>query len=476
MSRADTLIRDQVTGQIVDQININRAVDEMRKLGIQDERFLSALKEMEAVRNFVGDSGSIIGNQSTKHGEIAEVVEVGVRRAKDAIEGKPFSATFDGVPRTGKTDYIEDGLDVQSKFINGVNKNLDSVIEHMKQYPGYGTDNSIYHIPKDTLESIESVLKGDNPSNFNSNTISSIQEKVREIEQLSGKSFNDVVKPGVSTYADVQQGNIHKTIERHEESLKHQNDGAKKTIVNEHKPSLSEGLQATGIAAGVGGAVSLTTILYRKAKEGKKFYKGDFTLEDWKEVGIDTAKGAALGGVSGSGIYILTNYASLSAPFAGAVVSAAKGVGSLLKDYKDGKITADEVMELGAIVCAESAIVGLATAIGQTIIPIPVLGALIGSVSGTMLTQFIKGEPGLTADKLNKDLNEYLSNLDEKYRVLVDQLHQEFQQLGDLTFAAFDLGRNERLINSSILLAKEFGVTESEIIKSLDELNEFMLT
>jgi hypothetical protein len=474
MSTSATPMRDQVTGQIVHQINNQRLANETIRLAIQDERFKSALSEIENVRNFVGSPESILGNPNTKHGEIAEVVEVGVRRAKDALAGNDMSATFEGVSRTGPTDYIVNGLDIQSKFINGVNNNLDHVIGHMKKYPGYGIHDSHYHIPKDAYDTVQSVVNGDNISNLNANTVNRIREKVGEIEQLTGQSFNVVVKPGISTYAEVQQGNIHKTIEKHNESIKNQNESSKQSIINDNKPSISEGLQATGIAASVGGAISFTSILFKKSKEGKKFYRGDYTLDDWKEVGIDTAKGAALGGVSGAAIYGLTNYASLSAPFAGAVVSATKGVTSLLNDYRDGKLVADEVMELGAIICAESAIVGLATAIGQTIIPIPILGALIGSVAGTMLTQFIKGKPGLTAHKLNKNINDYLSKLDEKYRDLVKKIQQEFQRLGDLTSAAFDLEINKRLVTSSVNLAREYGVDDDKIIKTTDELDGYI--
>jgi hypothetical protein len=295
MSTSVTPIRDQVTGQIVEQFNVDRMADELDRLAIQNDRFQSALREMDNVRNFIGSPESIIGNPNTKHGEIAEVLEVGVRRAKDALEGRDFTATFEGVPRTGPMDYIVNGSDVQSKFLNGVNNNLDAVIDHMKQYPGYGIVNSFYHIPKDALESIQLAMNGNNNSNFNTNTINRIHEKVREIEQLSGKSFDEVVKPGISTYAQVQQGNVHKTIEMHEKGIENDNDSAKQTIINDHKPTLSEGLQATGIAAAVGGAVSLTSILFKKSKEGKKFYRGDFTEEDWKEVGIDTAKGIVIG-------------------------------------------------------------------------------------------------------------------------------------------------------------------------------------
>ena len=53
---------------------------------------------------------------------------------------------------------------------------------------------------------------------------------------------------------------------------------------------------------------------------------GDYTVEDWKSLGLNTGKSAVIGGVSSTAIYGLTNYADLAAPFAGAVVTAIKGV------------------------------------------------------------------------------------------------------------------------------------------------------
>ena len=59
---------------------------------------MDAMREMQVVRDFVGSPDSIIGNPATKHGEIAEQVHVGVRRAVDALYSRAPTATFDGVP------------------------------------------------------------------------------------------------------------------------------------------------------------------------------------------------------------------------------------------------------------------------------------------------------------------------------------------------------------------------------------------
>ena len=73
-------------------------------------------------------------------------------------------------------------------------------------------------------------------------------------------------------------------------------------------------------------------------------------------MGLASGKGFVGGAVAGGAIYALTNYAEMSAPFAGAIVSAAKGMASLSTDLAAGRISSDEFVDLGLIVCAEAAL------------------------------------------------------------------------------------------------------------------------
>jgi hypothetical protein len=471
----DGKIRDQLYGAIVGEIQKPRIVDEINNLNIQDANFSKAVEQIDNVRQFVGTPKHILGSQTTKHGEIAEQVEVGVRRARQALEGKDMTATFDGVGRTAPADYLIDGIAVQSKFINGTNNNLYAVLGHMDKYSNFGRDGSIYHIPKDEYEIIQKIINDEAVDGFRLKTIEAIKENVTRIETETGKQFTDVIKPGISTYAEVQQGRVHQTLDIHEKKLSNQNSIKREEIIQDHNPSIAEGAKVASVAGAVGAAVSLTTALYKKNKEGKRFYKGEFTKEDWKEVGIETAKGGAVGAVSGVAIYSLTNYASLSAPFAGAVVSATKGMSSLISDLNNEEINQEEFLELGMVVCSESAVVGIAAAIGQTAIPIPILGAVIGSVAGSMLVGTLGSGNKKTAYQIRKEINNYLNKLDDAYKKLVIEITAEFEKLGELTKIAFDLENNKRLLNSSIELANAFGVEKSKIIDSTVKLDAYIL-
>lgn len=470
----DTKVKDQISGVVIDNINRVNIANEISKIAQQDASFNFAVSEIDKVSEFIGAPEHILGSPLTKHGEIAEQVEVGIRRARDYLHGRPLSATFEGVPRTGPTDYLIDGIEVQSKFINGISKNLSHVIRHMEENPGYGQGNTLYHIPKDTHKAITQIINGERVEGLSQKSIDRILKQVKEIEERSGKSFTEAVNPSISKYAEVQQGTVHKTLDSHEEELKIQNAAKKDAIHQEHRPTHGKAVKA-GLAAGaVGAAVSATAVLYKKAKEGKKFYRGDFTLKDWGDVGIEAAKGGAVGSVSGYSIYMLTNYASLSAPLAGAMVSAVRGVGALTLQYAKGEIDGDELLELGMVVTAESAMVGLSTAIGQAVIPIPVLGAVIGSVAGSLLTKIISLDSIETGSAIKRKMDDFLDKLDAEYQAVVDSITKEFSSLKQLAEYAFNLDNNCRLLEASYQLAIAYGVPEDEAMRTTEDVDEYM--
>lgn len=220
---------------------------------------------------------------------------------------------------------------------------------------------------------------------------------------------------------------------------------------------------------------ALGTGIYRKYQDGKNIFRGEFDTEDWQDVGLDTLKGAAIGGVSAGAIYTLTNYASMGAPFASALVTATKGVGSLTMSYQRGEIDLDKFTDLGLIVCAESAIVGAMTIAGQTLIPVPVLGALIGSISGKFLVTVAKNLDGKTSQALQAKMDDFNRRLNDIEQRALKRILSEFEALGELTTAAFNVENNRQLLEASITLAQAYGVDKNKIIKNADDLDAFMM-
>lgn len=203
-------LTDQITASIIEEgINQNeiemiQRLAEIQQVAAEKMQYAQAalnesLKCIENIRDFTSDPTHILGSMQTKHGEIAEHIEVEIRNGRDILNHIKPSATFDGVGRTVPEDYVIDGIQVQSKFINGANKSLEHVIEHLKTYPGFA-DKGYYHIPKDQYELINKILKGENLEGISVRTVNKCKEIIYQIENETGKSFTDVVRPGLSKF------------------------------------------------------------------------------------------------------------------------------------------------------------------------------------------------------------------------------------------------------------------------------------
>ncbi|MBM7691638.1 hypothetical protein JOC77_001045 [Peribacillus deserti] len=184
-------------------------------------------------------------------------------------------------------------------------------------------------------------------------TINKVWEKVQLIENESGKTFSQVIKPSISNYADVQQGKVYETVDKHEADLKSLNAKKRDSIKDDSdkqiqkaednsQPSVSEALGAGLVGAAIGGGINVSLMMYQKHKEGKSIT--EFDEQDWIELGIDLTKGAASGGIKGFSIYGLTNFTDISAPIASSFVSASSGISKISLAYKQGKIDLNEFL------------------------------------------------------------------------------------------------------------------------------------
>ncbi|GGZ88136.1 hypothetical protein GCM10007161_19650 [Ignatzschineria indica] len=467
-------VEDQLYSAIVNNINEERFRSLFFSQNLQDEAFLKALGQVEIVRSFISTPENILGSDFTKHGEIAEQVEVAIHNAKQYLNQQNPTATFEGVGRTAPEDYLIDGVAVQSKFVNGLNNNLEHVLKHMERYSHFGRDGSYYHIPKDQFELIRRIYEGEAVEGLSDRTIRAIEEKIARIEAESGTSFSEVVRPGISEYAEVQRGRISETLDRHESELEAENRRRQLEIEKEHQASWSEGLKATAIAAAVGGTLSFGMALYGMYRDGKNPFKGEMSLEDWKKVGFSSLKGGLGGAVTGSAVYFLTNNANLAAPFAGAFVTLSKGIASLVHDLHRGNISLSEFQMNALYLGADSAGVALATLAGQILIPIPLLGPIIGSLAGKFVISTLLGSDQALAAEMEIAMQQFLQQLDIEQREKIVSLNQAFDALGDLRKVAFDLTLNETLVESSILLAHAYDVEVSKILKDEVDLERFL--
>jgi hypothetical protein len=513
MKKSINILEDQaVAGFVQEQLN-RKAIEQAEAIAtiasnaaektmLANEAFSEANSYIEQARDFVSPTNlnHILGNKNTKHGEIAEQLEVCFRNGRSVLNQEKAVAELlqEGKDRLSPTDYTINGIPFQSKFyhLEGSNSSLIGVVNHLKTYPGYANDTTPYgfpgqhgeyHIPKDQYDAIQKVLSGDT-AGMSSRTIRAIEKNVKEIETLTGKHFDEVVKPAVTDYHEVQLGRVDDTInaeEQHYEDVHQEKldeireEKSKQTEAAKHitDASWAEAFKAAGIAAAISGTVSAGIKIYSKIRDGKPL--GDFDVEDWKEVGFDFAKGGAKGGISGLAIYGLTKLGGFSAPFAGAMVSSSIGITSLYIDYKKGKIDETDFSNSACALSVEAGMAAVGAAIGQAIIPIPVVGAIVGSVvaqSALKITQSIVGDN-------EKELIEHMQseyralkeglNIEEKK--LLDEITKYFDKLGGYIEAALNKDTQIRLYGS-VELCRLLGIPESGIMKTVQDVDVFMLS
>ncbi|RKD25823.1 hypothetical protein BEP19_02490 [Ammoniphilus oxalaticus] len=460
--------------------------EKMASFDQQDHYFEEALTHMMRMRQFLSEPGAILGSEKAKHGEIAEHLEVNARNAWSVLNGEGEVATFEGVGRTAPEDFILDGVNYQSKFINGTNNTLKHVLDHFNKYEDTTMN---YSIPKDQFEVISTIRAAHDPEQLHSRSIQAILEKVEEIEFRTGRSFEDVIKPSISTYDDVQLGKVGETVSRHESQLADENqkvlesieqDAREKTkgIESKQGPSVGEGLKVAGAAVVVAAGLNTLTVIYRKVKAGKKL--NQFDKEDWKDIGLSSAVVGAKGGVTAGSIYTLINITSLSAPFAGAVTSAAAGLSLLIFNLKRDKISTDDFVAQGQILCLEAGIAAIGGAIGQTLIPVPILGAILGTITANIVWGFAKDQLGHKEHQVQQTLNAYvfsvLETIESAYQEIIAKINDTYTRYNTLIEAAFDSNMNAAVLAAaSIDLAVELGVDQKTILKDDDDLDAFFL-
>lgn len=480
MERAVKSTQEQAIASWITYLNQMRLDEFIRTLNQQDINLESALEELAKLKEFIGDPSHILGNSRTKHGEIAEHIQVIFANARNVIQGLAKTHTFEGVGRTAPEDYIRAGQQVQSKFYNGARQTFfgnHALAEHLETYPNFIKNGGSYDIPKDQYERVVDLLKTlkKHPSQLSTsdyNLAKKINEFLREKNLELGKDIN----PAVVDYNEVQQGVVNDTINNEEKSIRKEDFKRRKQAYDASKPTFKEGAKAAGISAGIEGGVSFCMAIAKKRKEGKQF--SEFTEEDWIEVCGEGAFGTLKGGVRGGAIYTITNFTATSANVASAYVTAMFGVLAQVRAYKNGELSKEDFVINSEVVCLDVTVSAIASLSGQVLIPIPVLGAVIGNIAGEFVYEICKQR----ADKkemdvisaYKKEMDILNQQLDIQLQRVIFEIRRTLNRFIDLEQMAFDVDVNKAFC-ASILLAREVGVEEVKILKTRKDIDNYFM-
>lgn len=479
VSRIVKSTQEQATASWITYLNQIRLDTLLERLHQQDLNLKDALWELAKLKAFIGDPAHILGSEATKHGEIAEHMQVNISNARRAVQGLSKEYTFEGVGRTAPVDYLKNGQQVQSKFQNGLKNTFfrtNGLADHLEKYPDFVKNGGAYDIPKDQYWQMVDLLEKyrNSPSQLQNGEYT-LAKELDEYLKTNGLEIGKDIKPAVIDYSEAQRNVADKTVNREEESIKKEDEKQRKEAYDASKPTLKEGFKAAGVSAATEGGVSFCMSVAKKRKE-KKF--SEFTGDDWKEVGVDTTKGTVKGGIRGGSIYILTNFTATPANVASAYVTAAFGVAEQVRALEAGKVSKEDFVINCETVCLDVTVSALASLAGQIIIPIPVLGAVIGNISGEFIYELCQKEGTRQSQKIITAYNQEMSQLNKQLDIQLLQIIMELQKVlkrfEDFEKLAFSMDVNIAF-NGSVNLAKELGVNEKQILETKSQIDNYFL-
>ena len=377
--------QEQATAAWVNYLNqqrLNKLLDKLTSQDINLEKALVELQKMKA--NIAALIVSNRGGEKGLHGYIAEAAEVGIENARNLVKG--LDAACEWINNNGPTDLLRDGAEIQQKFVKtGGHFGLEAVKEHLEKYPDYGGK---YQISKDFYDQLQRLMPlSREEAAKESKSTYRLWKWVHTFFEENGIDPNDL-ESAVLDYSSVQTGKINDTVKNEERNIRAKDQQRRNMAYEASKPTLKQGAQASAVGAAVEGGMAFCLGIVEKRKQGKRL--AEFTAEDWQEVGIDTAKGTALGGIRGGAVYAMTNFTATPAAVANALVTATFGVVAQAYHLQQGNITTEDFLANSEVLCLDASVSAVASLLGQTLIPVPILGAIIGNVAGMFMYQIAK--------------------------------------------------------------------------------------
>lgn len=423
------------------------------------------------------------GGATGMHGFIAEYAEAGVTNAERAIAGiRPLTRVL---ADNGRADLTSWGTQVQMKFYaNPYSEVLQSVhYRDMKMM-----------FPQDHFEVFDRIMRGEthlevDGSVLSSKKVNAIREVIEQESTARGEPYTRWMRPSKLEYAEVQQGSIGDTLDEktadmrqraatQREQVRDESDASRTSATEGVAPSWGEAAAVAGTAAAVQAVLTFGMYAYRRHREGTRIW--EFSKQDWLEGGVEAAEGGLKGGISGLSIYGLTRVCGMAAPAAAAVASGTIGLVTAVANHRAGKLDDDEFVDLVVFNAIESTGAAVGATLGQALIPIPLLGAVVGSIAANVVL-------GQGKKFLNKAEHDALRARDAEIRAYVDGLDVELQAeyariLAEhdyhraLQERAFDVAANVELqLLGSIELARSLGVADEQILHTIAEADAYFL-
>lgn len=239
--------------------------------------------------------------------------------------------------------------------------------------------------PWNTNEDIKNAVNNNDNMETVSRKYNNVKRDRSNPELVNDKDYMD--KTGLELTEDSRKKAIKKHKNAQKSINKSLNKSKLKNIVNTgHKAGVASAKNSGVTALTMSGIMNITAVI-----------NGEKTAEEAiSDTVIDGGKAAVTGYIMGGGLTVVSHSLSnSSSKFIGAltqssvpgkVITAVMLTGDTLKRYGNGEISTQEcIMEIGEK-GLNFATTGYSMAVGQALIPIPIVGAAIGALVGSTLT------------------------------------------------------------------------------------------
>lgn len=465
--------QEQAVAAWVNHLNQLRLDSLLDAFSRQDVNLKDALASLDGAMRTI-DLEVVLSNRGGlkgMHGFIAEIAEVGIGNARSQVRGS--GAIYEWVNDNGPADLMRDGIALQQKFYAaGGRFGLGAIAEHLQRYPDFVANGGKYQIPSDHFEVIQSLhamrpeeagkllaRSGGGPS------FSHWQQVQKFFEE--GPIGIESIEPSNLEYHEVQRGSYEATLTTEQESVRSTDQSIREDAYSQSRPALREAARAAGVAAVMEGGTAFLLAVVEKRRAGKKL--NEFSREDWMEIASDSGLGAIKGGVRGLSIYSLTNFTSTSAAVASSVVTAGFGIAEQANKLRRGEIDELEFIENAELVSLEAAVSALSSFVGQALIPVPVLGAIVGNTVGIVMYRAVSSSLSEREAELIVRYLDAQRALEEElaaeHQALIEKFETSMSDYLEVLERAFSPDIEVALLGS-VELALELGVASDEILDS----------
>lgn len=462
----------------LNQVRLDRLMENLRSQNHNWDQAISTLKSsLGTINKEVIETNR--GGLKGMHGFIAEVAECGIANAGEQIQGR--MKVYEWINDNGPADLLRNGVPIQQKFVSAGNHlSLQAITKHFDKYPEFLRYGGKYQIPSDHYEQLKKLLSitKEQANKMPTSTGNFSLTQWKEVHDFFDRGIIklDDIEPSKLRYDQVQMNKIYDTIQGEKQLLKEVDQKIRDDAYYASRPSINQGVKVAAVSAAIEGGSAFISAVAKRRKAGKKV--GEFDSGDWEEIFKEFGVGVAKGGIRGISIYALTNYTATPAAVASSLCTAAFGIAEQAHLLRSGKITEEQFIKNSEILCLDTSVSALSSFIGQALIPVPILGALIGNTVGTLLYQVAKDNLTKREQKLIEGYLRYLKELDisleRKYRNYIDELNESLRVYYGILERAFSPNYAEAL-DGSVALAMSLGVSSGELLKSISEIDDYFI-